>query len=637
MRLMRLMATLCLGWAVAGPALPRSLAITDVLRLEAFGRSEVSADRSTAIYERLGPYADMTSFGAATTNAQNRYRLMAVDLRTGKTRTLLAEPRVSFQLVGFSPSGRRLAYMRFDGLRFQLGVLEIATGRKTEFTPSLEPAFVRPEWVSEDELVAATAAAGQASILVTQSNMDHDHAVTEIGRMTQLWRAQDRGQAATVWVNGAGRYSDVAARRTAGGLVLADLRTRRAKVLMLGEATQVALSPNGRRLAVVRVRDKQEGLLAHVSPPPARDRTFMAPRESEVLIFDLTTGAPPQPACDSCRLIEGDIGWTTDSERVAFNVKSPPPAPSPITQRTDHLVTRLELDGRALAEVNTGLREVDLGWSMKIEHAGANGPLTSWLLLPPGHTGGKLPTVVIQYPQMRYGDPTQGELSPFMEVRLLAARGYAVLFASTSKRQPGVLWDPSKILLQDTNHAVDAAIATGLVDPDRLAIMGHSNGGFATALIASQTDRYKAAIPMSGVYDYAGFVGHSSSLTPKQVEDGEWVGMAKQIFNVEPPWSKDRDWYVDNTVYYRADHIHTPMMIIHGDLDWVNPSGAMELFKLLRFQGKDAVLLRYIGENHHFHSPANIADMWSRIGSFLDEHIGPPAPGGFSKSASLAF
>ena len=46
--------------------------------------------------------------------------------------------------------------------------------------------------------------------------------------------------------------------------------------------------------------------------------------------------------------------------------------------------------------------------------------------------------------------------------------------------------------------AVDKAIDLGIADPKRLAVAGHSYGGYSTYTLVSYTDRFKAAIAMDG-------------------------------------------------------------------------------------------------------------------------------------------
>ena len=91
-----------------------------------------------------------------------------------------------------------------------------------------------------------------------------------------------------------------------------------------------------------------------------------------------------------------------------------------------------------------------------------------------------------------------------------------------------------------------------------------------------------------------------------------------------PPW-RDPQRYIDNSPLFQADRITTPLMLVHGDLDFVNVNEAEQLFAALHRQGKDVQLVRYWGEGHTYQSPGNIIDMWERIFAFLEEAPGMAA------------
>src|SRR3546814_2020164 len=56
-----------------------------------------------------------------------------------------------------------------------------------------------------------------------------------------------------------------------------------------------------------------------------------------------------------------------------------------------------------------------------------------------------------------------------------------------------------------------------------------------------------------------------------------------------PPW-RDPQRYIDNSPLFWAHQIETPLLLIHGDLDFVNVNEAEQLFAALHRQGKDVQL-----------------------------------------------
>src|SRR3546814_3453767 len=82
--------------------------------------------------------------------------------------------------------------------------------------------------------------------------------------------------------------------------------------------------------------------------------------------------------------------------------------------------------------------------------------------------------------------------------------------------------------------------------------------------------------------------------------------------------------YLRNSPLRHVKDIETPIMLLSGDRDYVPTQQAEEFFTALTRLGKDAVLVRYFGEDHVYHSPANIRDMWRRILDWYEQTLGPP-------------
>jgi len=150
--------------------------------------------------------------------------------------------------------------------------------------------------------------------------------------------------------------------------------------------------------------------------------------------------------------------------------------------------------------------------------------------------------------------------------------------------------------------------------------MGQSTGGFSAYGLITQTDRFKAAVALAGFSDLVSFYGtfdarwryqSTADEDPFRMWDLETRGMGG------PPW-KDLQRYVRNSPISYIDRVHTPVLIIHGDLDPVPIEQDEEFFTALYRQNKRAVFVRYWGEDHLLTSPANIRDMWGRIYAWFD-------------------
>jgi dipeptidyl aminopeptidase/acylaminoacyl peptidase len=275
--------------------------------------------------------------------------------------------------------------------------------------------------------------------------------------------------------------------------------------------------------------------------------------------------------------------------------------------------------------INPGMADVTPARVVAIHHRGLKEePLTSWLYLPPKPSANRLPLVVIPYRGRVFPSPLAqyevGGLSPHMNPQLLAAQGYAVL--TPSLPYDATVIEPTAGVADQILSVVDAAIATGVVDPDRIALWGHSFGGLIAIAAAEQSPRFKSVIAAAGVQDLVSRWGAFSSHRWVIAEDGygsaTTAGMVEQgQFSMgAPPWA-DPQRYLRNSNIFAADRITAPVLLIHGETDEENIAQSQELFSALYRQGKDAQMVTYWGEGHVLSSPANIADFYQRIFDWL--------------------
>lgn len=285
----------------------------------------------------------------------------------------------------------------------------------------------------------------------------------------------------------------------------------------------------------------------------------------------------------------------------------------------------------SLYEGNTFLRGVAEPSSRRIQYRSLDGrDLHAWVLLPPGYEeGAPLPTVAWVYAgwlageRLPYSINSPDPLNPF----LLAAHGYVVLLPSMPLGPIEEAGDPYMELTKGVLPAVDKAVELGLVDPRRLGVIGHSFGGFSTYGLITQTTRFRAAVALAGISDLVGLYGPFDprlryEASPLDIPFGMATLEAGQFRMRNPPWN-DFARYVRNSPLHYVDRVTTPLLVVHGDLDFVPMSQGETFFSALHRQGKRASMVRYWGEGHVIESPANIADMWSRIHAWFDEFLHP--------------
>lgn len=258
--------------------------------------------------------------------------------------------------------------------------------------------------------------------------------------------------------------------------------------------------------------------------------------------------------------------------------------------------------------------------------------LVDWLLLPPGYEPGqRLPLVVYFYPDRRYSREQPWQVddirsTSFLNQNILAAQGYAILLASMAISPMGSASDPMLELPAQLIEAAENAVAAGYADPQRWAIMGHSYGGYGTAAVLAQTNRFKSGIALNGLYNVSmawGVMNSSEKVLSPDTKIPHTVAWAEdgQGRMGSAPWA-DADRYIRNSPLFSADKITAPLLLIHGDLDGTAPViQAEQMFTALAKQDKKVQFARYWGEGHGIAGPANIKDMWTRILTWLDETL----------------
>ena len=291
----------------------------------------------------------------------------------------------------------------------------------------------------------------------------------------------------------------------------------------------------------------------------------------------------------------------------------------------------------AIAELNGFLRNIAEGKVQYFEYRGLDGEkLGGWVILPAQyHAGESVPMVAWVHPGDRYsvqdGPPealVHLSANQFLNLQLLAARGYAVLLPSIPKGKSAngkpIVSDINLELMNGVLPAIDKVVELRIADPNRVAMIGHSVGGFAVYGLVTQTTRCKAAIALAGFSDLFSFYNsvvaedrYLPYIDQRPILEGQ-VTLEGHYLRGGPPW-QDFGRYLRNSPITSVDRVQTPLLVIHGDMDHIPIEQAEEFFNALFRQGKRARFVRYWGEGHQLSSPANIRNMWTQIYAWLDE------------------
>jgi dienelactone hydrolase len=281
-------------------------------------------------------------------------------------------------------------------------------------------------------------------------------------------------------------------------------------------------------------------------------------------------------------------------------------------------------DGRRLTHANP--QQEKFAWSkgaVLVNYTSAKGvKLQGALFLPANYEENKrYPTIVYIYEKLsqglhRYWVPTASGFNK----SVYTSNGYAVFMPDITYQ----VNDPGRSAVWSVLPALEAAIATGVVDRERVGLHGHSWGGYQTAFLITQTDAFRAAAAGAPLTN---LVSMYSSIYWNTGWANQPIFESSQGRFTSGYWD-DLDAYTRNSPVYFAKNVKTPLLLLHNDKDGaVDWNQGIEYFNTLRRLRKPVVMLQYKGENHGLAKPANQKDYTVRMREFFDHYLrDKPAP-----------
>lgn len=244
-----------------------------------------------------------------------------------------------------------------------------------------------------------------------------------------------------------------------------------------------------------------------------------------------------------------------------------------------------------------------------------------WIVKPPHFVEGRKYPLLLEI----HGGPYQNYGPRFApETQLYAAAGYVVLYVnprgSTSYGQAfadRIQHDYPSQDYDDLMTAVDATLAKGYVDPQRLYVTGGSGGGVLTAWIVGHTDRFRAAVVAKPVINWTSFVLTADAypfFTQYWFAQAPWEEGAQENY-----WKRSPLAYVGN--------VKTPTMLITGESDHRTPiSETEQYYQALKLRRIDTAMVRIPGASHGINlRPSHmLAQVLNTLGWF-ERYAGPDA------------
>jgi dipeptidyl aminopeptidase/acylaminoacyl peptidase len=175
----------------------------------------------------------------------------------------------------------------------------------------------------------------------------------------------------------------------------------------------------------------------------------------------------------------------------------------------------------------------------------------------------------------------------------------------------GVYMDVGGNDYRDAASAASYLESLAYVDGERLGVWGLSYGGFFTLIAATdRPTRYRAAVDVAGVVDYAMYYNDPYH--------GGWT--ASRIGTPE----QSPKVYAQASPLSHVDRLQRPLLVLHGTADVNVPYlHSVRLIDELLKKGKGDLVsfMTYPGEFHYFTREHVLRDAWSRVERFFDAHL----------------
>jgi dipeptidyl aminopeptidase/acylaminoacyl peptidase len=360
----------------------------------------------------------------------------------------------------------------------------------------------------------------------------------------------------------------------------------------------------------------------------------------QLMLLDLATGQSRSLTADLDRSVDHH-GWSPDGAKIYFHTADNASVTIWSVGLEDGEATRLltggtngdatvSRDGRLLAytharfnqppevmlwQVGQGapvqlthvndalLKDVEMTEPESVTVSGAGGtPVQMWIIKPPHFDPAKKYPLVFWVhggPQSAFGDSWSTRWNP----ELWAAQGYVVTLANPrgsvgfgQKFTDEISHDWNGKVIQDLAACLAHLEQQPWIDSTRMAAAGASYGGYVMNWYAGHTGKFKTIICHDGVYNLESMYGSTEEVWFAEWEQGKPWEFSERSRQASP--------------HLAAGNFKTPMLIIHGELDFRVPlSEGLQLFTALQRQGVPSKFLYFPDEGHWVLKPGN-SELW---------------------------
>ena len=254
-------------------------------------------------------------------------------------------------------------------------------------------------------------------------------------------------------------------------------------------------------------------------------------------------------------------------------------------------------EAKRLTHHNAFLEGVDLAEQQVVKWSARDGLEIEGLLQLPVNWDGKPFPLIVDVHGGPESNHHHGWVSRYVSPgHIFCGMGFGVLYpnyrGSTGRGldfAASSFADPAGAEFDDIVDGVDFLINKGMVDGDRVGVMGGSYGGYATNWLTTRySERFAAGVS---------FVGVSDLVAKRFLTNIPWEDLH---VHMGKPVRESWDLMLERSPIFYAEDSKTPLLILHGDSDpRVHPSQSLEIYRALKMAGHPAVrLVWYPGERH---------------------------------------
>ena len=205
------------------------------------------------------------------------------------------------------------------------------------------------------------------------------------------------------------------------------------------------------------------------------------------------------------------------------------------------------------------------------------------------------------------------ERTPYSE-SIWTAEGYFVLMPDIVFRTR----DPGVSVLECVTAATKKVLESGMIDPKRVGLIGHSWGGFGTSFVLTQSNLFTAGVaggPLTNLVSSYGEIYWNNGIPETGHAE---VGQER----LEVPLWEDPAAYLRNSAVFHVNKMTGALLLAVGDKDGASDwHQDIEMYNGARRAGKQCVMLVYPGENHSLAVKANQIDYHRRILDWFDQYL----------------